>query len=66
MAHRLWMDLHAQGSINLYHEASSDNGVTWSGNQSDKFGEIPGPFYLVSQDGTTRLLQIVNETGGSR
>ena len=65
VAHRLWMDLHAQGSTNLYHEASFDNGITWGPTTNlTKFGEVPGPFYLVSQDDITHLLQIVNETGG--
>jgi hypothetical protein len=59
------MDLNAQTSTNLFHEASFDNGVTWGPTTNlTKFGEVPGTFYLASQGDITHLLQIVNETGG--
>jgi hypothetical protein len=65
LAHRVWMDLHAHVSTNLYHEATFDNGVTWGpATNLTKFGEVPGPFYLVSQEDITHLLQMIKETGG--
>jgi hypothetical protein len=65
VVHRLWMGLVERKGSDLYHEFSNDNGETWSPSVNlTKFGEIPGPFCLVSMDETTHLLQIVNETSG--